>query len=171
MLTTPTGLSVSALASLLLFLLGAGGGGLCAEVSTNEASPQRYELGPVTNIVTGDIKAGIEKHIRAEGVRGNGSMKLPYKGKELELKLVRVHVEYLATLGPGRHFACVDMAGSDSGFYDVDFFMEGDPGSMRVTETTVHKIDGVPLYLWAQAPDKSWGRAPVDGGVPDGGSK
>ncbi|MBM4143914.1 MAG: transglutaminase domain-containing protein [Lentisphaerae bacterium] len=157
----PAGSRVLALA--LLGLLPLGTGSLPrAGAATNEASAKRYELGPVTNIVTGDIKAGIEKHISAEVVRGDGVMKLPFNGKELELELVRVHVEYLATLGPGRHFACVDMAGADGAFYDVDFFMEGDPGFMRVTETTVHKVDGVPLYLWKQAPDKSWGRAPAD---------
>lgn len=152
----------AAAAGASLLALGAGCRLIPGGPATAGPSPARYELGPVTNIVTGDIKAGIEKHIAAESTRGNGYMKLPYKDKGLALKLVRVHVEYLATLGPGRHFACVDMVGADGEFYDVDFFMEGDPGSMRVTETTVHKINGIPLYLWKQAPDKSWGRAPVD---------
>jgi len=115
-----------------------------------------------TNIVTGDIKAGIEKHIAQEVRRGNGYFIVPFEEKGLHLKLVRVHVEYLATLAPGRHFACVDMVGTDGEFYDVDFFMSGDPGAMTVTETMVHKINGKPLYVWKQAPDKSWGRAPVD---------
>jgi hypothetical protein len=44
----------------------------------------------------------------------------------------------------------------------VDFFLHGDPGSMTVTETMVHKVNGKPLYLWKQAADKSWGRVPVD---------
>lgn len=150
------------LAAVLLAVLGVGSG-WCDESATNVVSANRYELEPVTNIVTGDIKAGILKHIDAEVARGNGVMKLSYAGKELGLKLVRVHVEYLATLGPGRHFACVDMASTDGEFFDVDFFMDGDPGSMKVTETTVHKIDGIPLYVWKQLADKSWGRAPVDG--------
>lgn len=116
----------------------------------------------VTNIVTGDIKAGIEKHIDEQVELGGGYFTLPFEDRELKLKLVRVHVEYLASLGPRRHFACVDMVGADGEFYDVDFFLAGDPGSMTVTETTVHKINGKPLYLWKQAADKSWGRAPVD---------
>lgn len=149
----------AAVAAMLFAFLPGVGTHLHAETATNEPPQKRYELGAVTNIVTGDIKAGIEKHISTEVARGNDAMKLPYQDKVLELKLVRVHVEYLATLGPGRHFACVDMAGADGDFYDVDFFMEGDPGSMRVTETMVHKINGIPLYLWKQAPDKSWGRA------------
>lgn len=119
-------------------------------------------LSPVTNIVTGDIRAGIEKHIAHEVERGSGFMTLPFKDKPLQLKLVRVHVEYLASLGPTNHFACVDMVGADGEFYDVDFFMEGRPGAMSVIETTVHKINGKPLYVWKQAPDRRWGRAPVD---------
>ena len=117
---------------------------------------------PVPNVVTGDIQAGIEKHIAAQVVSGGGVFKLPFGDQELQLRLVRVHVEYLATLGPRRHFACVDLAGADGEFYDVDFFLAGDPGDMTVTETTVHKINGKPLYLWQQKPDKSWGRVPVD---------
>jgi len=122
------------------------------------AESERY----VPTIVTGDIQAGIEKHIAEEVARGNGHFTVPFEGKELRLRLVRVHVEYLASLAPQRHFACVDMASEDGQFYDIDFFMEGDPGSMKVTETTVHKLNGRPYYLWKQNEDKHWVRAPVD---------
>ncbi len=117
---------------------------------------------PVPDVVTGDIQAGIETHISARVRDGGGSFRLPFKEHDLQLKLVRVHVEYLATLAPREHFACVDMVGADGEFYDVDFFMHGDPGAMAVTETMVHKINGKPLYLWKQNADKSWGRVPVD---------
>lgn len=85
----------------------------------------------------------------------------------MRLKLVRVHTEYLANLGPGRHFACVDLANIDGNVYDVDFFLASDPptppGSMTVTETTVHKLNGVPYYLWEQKDDDTWVREPVAG--------
>ncbi len=113
-------------------------------------------------IVTTDIKAGIEKHIAQEVEKGDGYFTVPFEGKELRLKLVRVHVEYLATLGPREHFACVDMASSDGEFYDIDFFLSGTKGDMTVTETTVHKLNGVPYYLWQQAEDKTWVRTQVD---------
>ena len=116
----------------------------------------------VPTIVTGDIQAGIEKHIAEQVERGGGYFKVPFEGKELKLKLVRVHVEYLASLAPRRHFACVDMASSDGQFYDIDFFLEGDPGAMTVTETTVHKLNGSPYYVWKQNEDKRWVRAPVE---------
>ncbi len=113
-------------------------------------------------IVTGDIKRGIETHVAREVAANDGYFLVPFEGEELKLKLVRVHVEYLASLGPQRHFACVDMVSSDGEFYDVDFWMTGDPGSMSVTETTVHKLNGVPYYVWEQNKDKEWVRAPVE---------
>ena len=87
-------------------------------------------------IVTGDIKAGIEKHIAEQVAQGDGYFTVDFEGQELRLNLVRVHIEYLASLAPQSHFACVDMASSDGEFYDIDFFLEGDPGAMTVTDTT-----------------------------------
>jgi len=43
----------------------------------------------------------------------------------------------------------------------VDFFLSGDPGEMTVTQTTVHKINGQPLYLWKQKSDKTWIHVPA----------
>jgi hypothetical protein len=116
----------------------------------------------VPPIVTGDIQAGIEKHIAEEVERGDGYFTVSFEGQDLKLNLVRVHVEYLASLAPRRHFACVDMVSSDGQFYDIDFFLEGEPGDMTVTQTTVHKLNGVPYYVWKQNEDKHWVRAPVD---------
>jgi transglutaminase-like putative cysteine protease len=55
----------------------------------------------------------------------------------------------------------VDLADIDGEVYDVDFFLAGDPGAMTVTETTVHKINGQPLYAWEQRRDHTWHRVPV----------
>ena len=95
---------------------------------------------PVPNVVTQDIQDGIEKHIEEQSRLGEGYFRLGFNEVELRLKLVRVHTEYLANLGPRRHFACVDLASIDGDVYDVDFFLAGDPGAMNVTETTVHKM-------------------------------
>ena len=112
--------------------------------------------------VTADIQAGIERHIEEQVRVGRGYYRLQFKDRELRLKLVRVHTEYLANLGPRRHFACVDLADISGDVYDVDFFMSGDPGSMTVTETTVHKINGQPYYAWEQKKDKTWHRIPIE---------
>jgi len=133
-----------------------------AASGTEEAQPLDSAVACDPPVVTGDIQAGIEKHIAEQVALGDGFFTVNFEGRELKLNLVRVHLEYLATLGPQSHFACVDMASDDGQFYDVDFFLEGDPGAMTVTETTVHKLNGRPYYLWEQNEDEHWVRAPVD---------
>jgi len=114
------------------------------------------------NLVTADIQAGIEKYIEEEASRGEGYFKFSSKGKEYKFKLVRVHTEYLAKLGPRRHFACVDLVDTKGDVYDVDFFLSGDPGAMTVTETTIHKLNGIPFYAWDQNEEGVWVRVPME---------
>jgi hypothetical protein len=120
----------------------------------------------VPNVVTADIQAGIEHYIEEQTRAGGGYFTLPYNDQTLRLKLVRVHTEYLANLGPRRHFACVDLASTEGDVFDVDFFMAGDPGSMTVTDTTIHKINGQPFYLWEQNDEGVWVRVPVEDASP-----
>lgn len=108
-----------------------------------------------------EIAAGIEKHIAEKTEADGGYFELWHDGKELELKLVRIHMEYLSDLGGGVQFACVDLVGTDGPVYDVDFFLKGEPGALTVTETTVHKVNGQPLYVWEQKEDETWFRVPV----------
>ncbi len=117
---------------------------------------------PVPHVVTADIQAGIERHVEEQVRQGGGYFHLPFGDKQLRLKLVRVHTEYLSTLGPRRHFACVDLVDVSGDVYDVDFFLAGDPGAMTVTETTAHKINGQPFYTWEQGSDGAWRRVPVE---------
>ncbi len=107
------------------------------------------------------IAAGIEKHIAEQSKTNGGYFKLQHNKKELNLELVRVHLEFLADLGSGVSFACVDLVGTDGPVYDVDFFMKGPPGAMAVTETSVHKINGKPLYAWGQRRNGTWLRVAV----------
>ncbi len=145
----------------------------CTQDQSNETSglftekcDQIAETNAVANVVTADIQAGIERYIAEEADRGNGYFELPYEDGILLLKLVRVHTEYLANLGPGRHFACVDLVTVQGDIYDVDFFMAGDPGEMTITETTVHKFNGQPYYTWEQGEDKVWGRVAMENAAP-----
>ena len=111
--------------------------------------------------VTADIQKGIERHIEEQTRRGGGYFDLPFKDKKLRLKLVRVHTEYLSKLGPQRFFACVDLVYVSGDVYDVDFFLAGEQAAMKVTETTVHKINGQPFYAWEQKSDGTWRRIPM----------
>jgi hypothetical protein len=144
-----------------LFLLGLALGADATAPTLAHADEQPADTS-APPVVTDDIKAAIEKHIAEQVAQGDGYFRVADADHELRLRLVRVHVEYLATLGPQEHFACVDMASADGQFYDIDFFMAGDPGAMRVTETTVHKLNGRPYYLWQQNEAGNWVRAAVD---------
>jgi transglutaminase-like putative cysteine protease len=109
------------------------------------------------------IQAEIERHIADSSARTGGFYRFSENGKNYNFKLVRVHTEYLSRLGPRRCFACVDLVDEKGDVYDVDFFLQGDPGSMVVTESTLHKLNGIPSYTWQQTPDNSWKRVPVEG--------
>lgn len=110
-----------------------------------------------------EIEAGIKAYIDAEAKENGGYFHVRDNNKNLRMKLVRVHTEYLSNLGPKYHFACVDLADVSGDVYDVDFFLKGDPGEMDVTETSVHKLNGKPFYTWKQREDKTWHRMPVEG--------
>ena len=102
-------------------------------------------------VSTADISSGIKKHIDDERKKSNDKkFHVNYRGKELGLDLIKVHDDRLSTLGGGKYFACVDMKAADGTIYDIDFFMAGQPGSMKVTETSVHKVNARPLYNWKE---------------------
>ncbi len=145
-------------AFVVVVALGCGSGGSPLPSTGIEAPAATAETGPA-RAVTADIQAGIERHIEEKSSADDGYFTLPFEDKALRLKLVRVHIEYLANLGPQRNFACVDLVDTDGEVYDVDFFMDGPPGNMTVTETTVHKVNGKPLYAWEQKPDRTWHRS------------
>ncbi len=129
--------------------------------SKKEKKQKTFADKSIPKVVTADIEAGIKANIAKRVEEGNGYFNMSADGKDLRLQLVRVHTEYLSNLGPRRHFACVDLADVSGDVYDVDFFLEGDPGSMAVTETTLHKLNGKPFYTWKQRKDKTWYTVPV----------
>ena len=102
-------------------------------------------------VSTADISVGIKKHIAAETKKASDKkFHVNYQSKDLALNLVKVHDDRLSDLGGGKYFACVDMKAIDGTTYDIDFFLAGKAGDMKVTETSVHKINGKPLYNWKE---------------------
>jgi hypothetical protein len=102
-------------------------------------------------VSTSDISGGIKKQIaRDQKKSSDRKFHVRYQGKDLTLDFIKVHDDRLSNLGGGKYFACVDMKGTDGKTYDIDFFMAGKPGAMNVTETSVHKINGKPLYNWKE---------------------
>ncbi|MGB5202879.1 MAG: transglutaminase domain-containing protein [Eudoraea sp.] len=139
----------------------------CNSSTKHKKEEQTLEDKNIPKVVTADIEVGIKANIAKKVEEGGGYFNMNSEGKELRLQLVRVHTEYLSNLGPRRHFACVDLADISGDVYDVDFFLEGDPGSMAVTETTLHKLNGKPFYTWKQRKDKTWYRMPVQNASSD----
>ena len=112
-------------------------------------------------VSTADISTGIKKNIEAETKKSSDSkFHVKHEGQDLALDLIRVHDDRLQDLGDGKYFACVDMKGADGKTYDIDFFLTGQPGKMKVTETSVHKIDGKTLYNWKEENGK-WNKVPT----------
>ena len=108
------------------------------QVAKNEVSPA-------------DISAGVKKDIASKSKKSSDKkFHTEYKSKDLALDLVKVHDDRVSSLGNSKYFACVDMKAADGTTYDIDFFMAGKPGAMKVTETSVHKINGKPLYDWKE---------------------
>ena len=102
-------------------------------------------------VTTTEISAGIKKHIDSETKKSSDKkFHVKHDSQDLALDLVRVHDDRLSSLGGGKYFACVDMQATDGKTYDIDFFMTGKPGDMKVTDTSVHKINGKPLYNWKE---------------------
>jgi hypothetical protein len=102
-------------------------------------------------VSTADISAGIKANIETETKKSSDrKFHVKHEGQDLALDLIRVHDDRLSDLGGGKYFACVDMKGTDGKTYDIDFFLTGQPGKMKVTDTSVHKIDGKPLYNWKE---------------------
>src|SRR5207249_2858710 len=85
---------------------------------------------------------------------------MPYQRKDLALNLIKVHDDRFSSLGGDKYFACVDMRGTDGKIYDIDFLMVVQPGKLTVTQTSVHKINGKPLYNWKEEKGV-WKKVPV----------
>lgn len=136
-----------------------------------QAEPPAENDGSVTSLSPkadiADVEAGIRAYIERETAARDGYFHVENDTLDLDLKLVRVHTEYLSVLGPNEFFACVDLATVEGDVYDVDFFLDGEPGNMNVTRTDIHKRNGQPFYTWKRAADNTWNTVPVKGASND----
>jgi hypothetical protein len=98
-----------------------------------------------------EVSDGLKRFISGSAARSaDKKFHVPYQRKNLALDLVKVHDDRFSSLGGDKYFACVDMKGADGKVYDIDFFMVVQTGKLTVTETSVHKINGKPLYNWKE---------------------
>jgi len=105
----------------------------------------------MTEATMSNVSAGLKEFISGYSAKSaDKKFHMPYQRKDLALDLVKVHDDRFSNLGGNKYFACVDMKGADGKIYDIDFFMVLQPDKLTVTQTSVHKINGKPLYNWKQ---------------------
>jgi hypothetical protein len=122
--------------------------------SQGQQLPQTKTGAPQAAMMQGsmsDVSDGLKRFISGYSAKSaDNKFHMPYQRKDLALDLVKVHDDRFSSLGGDKYFACVDMKGADGKIYDIDFFMLVKPGKLTVTETSVHKINGKPLYNWKE---------------------
>ena len=124
---------------------------------TRTGAPQAV----MTEATMSNVSAGLKEFISGYAAKSaDKKFHMPYQRKDLALDLVKLHDDRFSNLGGDKYFACVDMKGADGKVYDIDFFMVVKPGKLSVTETSVHKINGKPLYNWKQE-GGVWKKVPV----------
>jgi hypothetical protein len=108
-----------------------------------------------------DVSDGLKRFISGYAAKSpDNKFHIPYQRKDLALDLVKVHDDRLSNLGENKYFACVDMKGTDGKIYDIDFFMTVRGSTLNITGTSVHKINGKPLYNWKEQKGV-WKKVPV----------
>lgn len=94
------------------------------------------------------ISAYIKKDTELKG--GSFLIRDQEQQKVLQLELVKIHEERLASLGKGVYFACTDMRSSDDVLYDLDFMMKRTEHGIEPTDVAIHKQAGKPRYAWKE---------------------
>ena len=132
--------------------------------SQSQQLPQTRTGAPqaaMTEATMSDVSNGLKEFISDYAAKSpDKKFHMPYQRKDLALDLVKVHDDRFSSLGGNKYFACVDMKGKDGKIYDIDFLMAVQPGKLNVTSTSVHKINGKPLYNWKQE-NGVWKKVPV----------
>ena len=94
-----------------------------------------------------EIFAGIKKYIQTHAEKSaDKKFHIQSGGKDVALDVITIHADRLSDLGGNKHSACVDMKAANGAVYDIDFFIILRPGTLSVTEASVHKINGKALY-------------------------
>jgi len=98
-----------------------------------------------------EVFAGVKKYIYTHAQKSaDKKFHLQFGGKDVTLDLITIHTDRLSDLGDNKHVVCVDLKAANGAIYDVDFFITVRSGTLSVTEASVHKINGKPLYNWKE---------------------
>jgi hypothetical protein len=133
------------------------GGGMQRSGPSSQPMPrtqpptQQTQKQPVATeqIGAADVSGGIKQYVDAASNKSSDKkFHLKHEGQDIALDSLKVHEDRMADLGGGKYVACTNMRGADGKSYDIDFFLTGKPGSVRITQASLHKIDGNALYSW-----------------------
>ena len=114
---------------------------------------QEEQPGEEAMLSTNEIIKGIKDHINkvTKANAGYFSINDPVEGKDLRLKLIKVHEDKVSYIKKDdAYFACVDFRTDDGKTtYDIDFWMKkGIFGKPDVYQTKIHKKDGRPRFTY-----------------------
>ncbi len=114
--------------------------------------PGAEHPGEKAMLSSNDIINGIKKHINSVTKANVGYFPIsdPKEGKELRLKLIKVHEDKVSYIKKeDAYFACTDFITDDEKTkYDVDFWMKEKAGKLNVYQTKIHKKDGKPRFIY-----------------------
>ncbi|MBL1319981.1 MAG: hypothetical protein COA63_002825 [Methylophaga sp.] len=91
-----------------------------------------------------EVISAIESNILEQKFRDKGEYILidEETGEKVSLEFVGVHQPVRRLKEDGRYFACTDFRkhGSTNEYYDIDFWLNEDDGSIRVGDVRIHKV-------------------------------
>ncbi|MBT3228264.1 MAG: hypothetical protein HOD43_07830 [Candidatus Marinimicrobia bacterium] len=92
------------------------------------------------NFSAAEIKGAMNAHIAMREVDGVFTISDEKTGEDLKLKFVKIHDPVRKIEGKG-YFACTDfeVIGESGKLYDLDFWLNPEGGSLKVTEEKIHK--------------------------------
>lgn len=103
-----------------------------------------------------EVMSAIHEHIAHERRQNNGVYKLKddKTGEEIPLEFVEIHQPVRRLKGDGRYFACSDFRrqGSQTAYYDIDFWLNEEDGSVKVGGVRMHKVPVQEDGVWVQLP-------------------
>jgi hypothetical protein len=116
---------------------------------TTTSSPQSTAQPLVVS--DAEVFAGVKKYIYTYAQKSaDKKFHVQSGGKDVALDLITIHADRPSDLGGNKHFVCVDMKAANGAIYDIDFLITVRSGTLSVTESSVHKINGKPLYDWKE---------------------
>ena len=114
-----------------------------------QSQPQKQEHVVVSG--GSDVTVAVQQYVQAADAKSpDKKLHVKHAGQDVALGSLKVHEDRMADLGGGKYVACTNMRGGDGKAYDIDFFLAGERGNLKVTKTSVHKVDGNVLYSWTK---------------------